>query len=111
MGVDIFIDNPTDISAAELARKIKKSGSPLELIVITSRGLKIWPDSTIDAPYLRHCCCRFQTAREVDKLTTIDHQDIFDLMQLITSTGLDIIKTENLYTYDGQIGYTLASGQ
>jgi isocitrate dehydrogenase len=73
--------------------------------------LKIWPNSTIDAPYLRHCCCRFQSAREVSKLSAIDHQDILNLMQKISATGLDIVKTENLYTYDGQIGFTLAQGQ
>lgn len=111
VGVDIFIDNPTDIPAEELAAKLKAAGSDLELIVITSRGLKIWPNSTIDAPYLRHCCCRFQSARDVSQLKSIDHQVILDLMQKINTTGLDIIKTENLYTYDGQIGYTLASGQ
>lgn len=111
VGVDIFIDNPTDIAATTLAEMLSKHGGPLELIVITSRGLKIWPDSTIDAPYLRHCCCRFQSAKKVEELTAIDHQDIFDLMQKINLSGIDIIKTENLYTYDGKIGFTLASGQ
>ncbi len=111
VGVDIFIDNPTDISAEELAKKLSQQGSTLELIVITSRGLKIWPDSTIDAPYLRHCCCRFQSAKNVKELRGVDHQDILDLMQKITMLGIDVIKTENLYTYDGQIGFTLAQGQ
>ncbi len=78
---------------------------------MTSRGLKIWPDSTIDAPYLRHCCCRFQSAQKVADLQPIDHQDILNLMQKISLSGLDIVKTENLYTYDGQIGFTLAQGQ
>ena len=111
VGVDIFIDNPTDISAADLATKLKQHDCPLELIVVTSRGLKIWPDSTIDAPYLRHCCCRFQSSKDIDALNTIDHQDILNLMQRITLSGLDIIKTENLYTFDGKIGFTLAQGQ
>ncbi|HTM64325.1 MAG TPA: NADP-dependent isocitrate dehydrogenase [Gammaproteobacteria bacterium] len=111
VGVDIFIDNPTDIPAEELAKKLTMHGGPLELIVITSRGLKIWPNSTIDAPYLRHCCCRFQSAKKVEDLNAVDHQDIFDLMQKINLSGLDIIKTENLYTFNGKIGYTLASGQ
>jgi isocitrate dehydrogenase len=111
VGVDIFIDNPDDISAMELAKKLSAHGGPLELIVITSRGLKIWPDSTIDAPYLRHCCCRFQSAKNIDALTAVDHQDLYALMQNISLSGLDVIKTENLYTFDGTIGFTLASGQ
>jgi isocitrate dehydrogenase len=111
VGVDIFIDNPNDVSADQLAAKLKQENSPLELIVVTSRGLKIWPDSTIDAPYLRHCCCRFQSSKKVDELSAVDHQDILNLMQKISMSGLDIIKTENLYTFDGKIGFTLAQGQ
>lgn len=111
VGVDIFIDNPQDIPAAELATKLKKLNSPLQLIVITSRGLKIWPDSRIEAPYLRHCCCRFQSTTDVKNLSTIKHEDIIALLAEINTLGLDIVKTENLYTFDGKIGFTLAQGQ
>lgn len=111
IGVDIFIDNPTDIPAEELAAKLTQLNSPLELIVITSRGLKIWPNSTIDAPYLRHCCCRFQSSKDIKNLNAIDHMDILELLQRINTLGLDVIKTENLYTFDGELGFTLAQGQ
>ncbi len=111
MGVDIFIDNPTDIPAEELAAKLSTFGGPLELIVITSRGLKIWPNSTIDAPYLRHCCCRFQSAKEINQLRKIHHTDIIQLLSQLDKLGLDVIKTENLYTFDGKLGFTLAQGQ
>lgn len=111
VGVDIFIDNPTDISADELAAKFNSLQSSLELIVITSRGLKIWPNSTIDAPYLRHCCCRFQSAKDIKQAKLISHQDITDLLTQINQLGIDTIKTENLYLFDGELGFTLASGQ
>ncbi len=112
VGVDIFIDNPTDISAEELAVKLKSiTHAPLELIVITSKGLKIWPNSTIQAPYLRHCCCRFQSAKNTSDLTLIKHEDVIKLLEAINELKLDVVKTENLYTYDGALGYTLAQGQ
>ncbi|HEX4044856.1 MAG TPA: NADP-dependent isocitrate dehydrogenase [Gammaproteobacteria bacterium] len=111
VGVDIFIDNPTDVSAETLAQQLNQLGGPLQLIVMTSRGLKIWPHSTIDAPYLRHCCCRFQSSSDVKKLTGIQHADILKLLTQFNQLGLDVIKTENLYTFDGQIGFTLAQGQ
>lgn len=112
VGVDIFIDNPHDISAETLAQQLSGHSDVLELQVITSRGLKIWPNSTIDAPYLRHCCCRFQTKVAIDKsLTAISHDEVIKLLAKLTSTGLDVIKTENLYTYDGKKGFTLAQGQ
>jgi isocitrate dehydrogenase len=111
VGVDIFIDNPKDILADDLAAKLSKLGGPLELIVLVSRGLKIWPNSTIDAPYLRHCCCRFQSAKDVKDLKLIHHEDIIHILAKFNELGLDVIKTENLYTYDGELGFTLAQGQ
>jgi isocitrate dehydrogenase len=111
VGVDIFIDNPKDIPAEQLAATLAKAGDKLELIVLTSRGLKIWPNSTIDAPYLRHCCCRFQSAKDTKALKAVSPEDIIQLQSTINALGLDIIKTENLYTFDGELGYTLAQGQ
>lgn len=108
VGVDIFIDNPTDIPASVLAAQINAIDGPLKLIVMTSRGLKIWPNSTIESPYLRHICCRFQSSSDVKNLKSITHQDIIHLLQKI---NLDVIKTENLYTFDGELGFTLAQGQ
>ena len=111
VGVDIFIDNPTDIPANDLAAKLEGLSKALKLVVLTSRGLKIWPNSTIQEPYLRHCCCRFQSALTVNDLKTITHDDIISLLQAINHLGWDVIKTENLYTFDGELGYTLAQGQ
>lgn len=111
VGVDIFIDNPLDITADELAAKITQLNGPLELIVISSRGLKIWPNSSIETPYLRHCCCRFQSAKDIKQLKTISPVAIIELLTQFNEIGLDTIKTENLYTYDGELGYTLAQGQ
>ena len=111
VGIDIFLDNSKDIPAAELAEKLQALKSPLKLIVITSRGLKIWPKSAIHDPYLRHCCCRFQSAADVNNLPPIQHPTLLTLLQQINALGWDVIKTENLYTFDGKIGYALAQGQ
>lgn len=110
VGTDIFIDNP-NLTPNELGEKISSITGILKPIVITSRGLKIWPNSMIDAPYAHHCSCRFQSSADVNKLTTVTHEDIIHLLQQFQLLGLDVIKTENLYTYDGKIGYTLAQGQ
>jgi isocitrate dehydrogenase len=104
VGVDIFIDNPV-LTPQELGEKLSKITSKLPLIVITSRGIKVWPDCLIDAPYAQHCSCRFQSD------TSITHEDIIALLQQFNALGLDVIKTENLYTFDGKIGFSLAQGQ
>ncbi len=111
IGVDVYIDNPLATPANELAAKLSSLKSPLELIVISSRGLKIWPNSTIENPYLRHCCCRFQSAKEIKQLKSISHSDIINLLTQLNTWGLDTIKTENLYLFDGELGFSLAQGQ
>jgi len=111
IGVDVFIDNYLDIPADELAAKLSNLPSPLELIVISSRGLKIWPNSSIESPYLRHCCCRFQSAKDIGELKVVNHRDIINLLIHLNKLDLDTIKTENLYTFDGHLGFTLAQGQ
>jgi isocitrate dehydrogenase len=65
----------------------------------------------IDAPYAHHCSCRFQSSKDVKNLSAIAHQDIIDLLAQFDALGLDVIKTENLYTFDGKLGFTLAQGQ
>lgn len=110
VGVDIFIDNPNH-TPEELGQKLAHISKQLQLVVITSRGLKVWPNCMIDAPYAHHCSCRFQATVDVKNLKPISHQNIIDLLQQFEQLGLDVIKTENLYTYDGKIGFSLAQGQ
>ena len=111
VGVDLFIDNIDEMDAETLAQKINTLNSPLKLIAITSRGLKIWPHSTIDTPYLNDCCCRFQSALVIDDLLEVKHQDINQLLGLFNELKLDVVKTENLYLFDGTLGFSLAQGQ
>lgn len=110
VGVDIFIDNPK-YTSEELATMLSDINPHLKLIAITSRGLKIWPNCMIDAPYTHHCSCRFQSGSDIKDLKPISHQDINCILETFFQKGLDVIKTENLYTFDGKIGFSLAQGQ
>lgn len=110
VGVDIFIEN-SKFTPNELGEKISQIESPLKLIMITSRGLKIWPNSMIDAPDAHHCSCRFQSSDDTKNLTAITHEDIIHLLQALDKLHFDVIKTENLYTFDNKIGFSLAQGQ
>lgn len=110
IGVDVFIEN-SHLTPNELGEKLSKIKGPLQLIVITSRGLKIWPNSLIDAPDANQCSCRFQSSSDINQLKHITHQNIIDLLQQFDALQLDVIKTENLYTFDGKLGFTLAQGQ
>jgi isocitrate dehydrogenase len=41
----------------------------------------------------------------------VNHGDILDLLRRLTDAGIDVIKTENLCTFDGVAGFALAQGQ
>jgi isocitrate dehydrogenase len=110
VGVDVFIDN-LKATPEELGQTISAFASHLKLITITSLGLKIWPNCMIQAPTANHCCCRFLLNDDFAHFETITHQDIIQLLTAFENAGFDTIKTENLYTYDKKIGFSLAQGQ
>jgi isocitrate dehydrogenase len=36
---------------------------------------------------------------------------VIGLLQQVINAGFEVIKTENLYTFDGEAGYSLGQGQ
>jgi isocitrate dehydrogenase len=42
---------------------------------------------------------------------SVSHAAILALLARINAAGLDFIKTEHLYTFDGERGYTLGQGE
>jgi isocitrate dehydrogenase len=38
-------------------------------------------------------------------------KDVLTVLSQLTEAGIDVIKTENLYTFDGQLGFALGQGQ
>lgn len=108
VGVDVFLDNAT-LSANELGAALQKlETDALKLIVISNRGVKVWPNGLPETFCTDHWRCRFETA---DKTNGITNNEILTLLNRIFGSGLDFIKTEHLYHFDDKIGYSLAQGQ
>ncbi|MCS5490091.1 NADP-dependent isocitrate dehydrogenase [Algoriphagus limi] len=109
VGVDVFIDwdedgrNPNIIG--ERLRKANADG--LQLHLITNRGVKVFPEGLKETFCTDHWRCRFKTADQ----KVISHDHVLDLLKQIQDLGFDFIKTEHLYTFDGQRGYSLAQGE
>jgi isocitrate dehydrogenase len=106
-GVDVFVDwsagKPDDLAA--LMRPL--AGDGFELVMISSRGTKVWPKGFPDTFTADHWCCRYAPAGG----GTTSHDAIVALLGRVGGAGVDFIKTENLYDFDGKPGYTLAQGQ
>jgi len=110
IGVDVFIDwSETGRDANIIGNKLEDECNTdvLKLVMITNRGLKVYPDNNIPSFKTDHWRCRFQS----DDNTPIPHTEIVKLLQKVHEAGFDFIKTENLYTFDGEIGFSLGQGQ
>ncbi len=116
VGVDMFLDwqdednNRDPEMLAEILSEI--NGETLKLVMLTNRGQKVWPDGHPETFCTDHWRCRFQTPGEGPLPgDAINHQQIVDLLQRAHENGFDFIKTENLYRFDGKLGFSLGQGQ
>ncbi|MBU8906686.1 NADP-dependent isocitrate dehydrogenase [Desertibacillus haloalkaliphilus] len=106
-GVDVFLLNNT-LTSEELGQKLETIAGPeCRLVVVTNRGVKVYPGGFPETFTTDHWRCRFQSA-EGHQLT---NQDIRHLLQRIEEANLNWIKIENLYTFNGERGYSLGQGQ
>ncbi|MFW5883894.1 MAG: NADP-dependent isocitrate dehydrogenase, partial [bacterium] len=109
-GVDVFLDwVEDDRDPNVLGEKLSKAGNgDIELTMITNRGLKVWPKGAPETFCTDHWRCRF-TSTTSGRVVT--QQQIIDLLQRVHDHGFNIIKTEQLYTFDGEPGFSLGQGQ
>jgi isocitrate dehydrogenase len=108
VGVDVFVDD-SDLSPDALAKVLQESQTDiLQLIMITNRGVKVWPDGFPDTFQTDHWRCRFQPK---DPGQVVTHTDIIELLQGLQQHHVDFIKTEHLCTFDGKPGFSLGQGQ
>lgn len=104
-GFDVFIEcddrNPNNLGEKLIAAT---KDSKLDLNMITNRGIKVYPEGNPLTFCTDHWRCRFTGEKT-------NAHDLIDTLKLIADSGLEIIKTENLYTFDGERGYSLGQGQ
>lgn len=106
VGVDVFFDHgdsPVETLAQSL---VDTSAAGLKLGMITSRGLKVWPDGVAESLLGDHYRCRFTGSEG-----KVAHKQIADLLALCAERGLDFVKTEHLYDFDGKPGYSAGQGE
>ena len=102
--MDVFVH--ADGEAAELAKRLQSAQSPvMPLALVTNRGVQVWPQSIPETFCTDHWRCRFEATEPVT------NRDIVNLLSSLQTFGVDFIKTENLYEFDGKRGYSLAQGQ
>ncbi|MCB1202311.1 MAG: NADP-dependent isocitrate dehydrogenase, partial [Leptospiraceae bacterium] len=106
-GVDIFLDWSIGNRDPEILGNALTKASPDEwnLKMITNRGVKVYPNGIPDTFCTDHWRCRF-ILKNTANPATIPH-----LMIALQNAGFEIIKTENLYSFDGEAGYSMGQGE
>lgn len=109
-GADIFLCwTEADRDPEVLARTVAQAnGDSLQLAMITNRGQKVWPQGAPETFRTDHWRCRFLVSKNGSAISQ-DH--VFRLLQRVSALGLSIVKTEHLYTFDGQPGFSLGQGE
>ena len=108
VGVDVFLDW-TQGSPNDLGGKLSEmSGDGLKLTMISNRGVKVWPEGHAETFCSDHWRCRF---RGENGDNAVSHTQVISLLTRIAGAGYDFIKTEGLYTFDGERGFSLDQGE
>jgi isocitrate dehydrogenase len=112
VGIDVFIHwwNGKFFGAAdELGPLVERvNGDGVKLVMISSRGTKVYPNGQPGTFCVDHWRCRFMAETEGG---TLSKQQVINLLGRFEENGLDFIKTEHLYNFDGKAGYALGQGQ
>lgn len=104
VGVDVFITHKGDVET--LYQKLSRIELPeLKLSMISNRGVKVWPNKMPETFCVDSWRCRFVASGHHE---TITHQQIAALLHQFAEAEIHFTQTENLNTFDGKPGYTLA---
>ncbi|GIV58231.1 MAG: hypothetical protein KatS3mg042_1144 [Rhodothermaceae bacterium] len=77
------------------------------LKMITNRGVKVYPEGLPETFCTDHWRCRFLPAHD----GPATFPDVLALLKALHEAGFEVIKTEHLYTFDGERGYSLGQGE
>ena len=106
VGIDLFVhwrgEDPNAL--AKLVKEIDIESANLNMI--TNRGIKVWPDGFKETFCTDHWRCRFKKINN-----EFNKEDVITLLKKAYENNIDIIKTENLYEFDGQQAYSMGQGQ
>jgi isocitrate dehydrogenase len=116
VGVDVFLDwqgsDPNELG--DSLSKIEATG--LKLKMITNRGVKVYPQGLKETYCTDHWRCRFvgvesSVAGQQPNYVAVEFEQVVALLSKLNHLGFDVIKTENLYEFDGKRGFSLGQGE
>jgi isocitrate dehydrogenase len=109
-GVDVFLDwNEADRDPGRLGAAVEGAvPAPWRLKMLTNRGVKVYPEGLPETYCTDHWRARFVPAGSDAALR---FTDVLALLEALDRHGLQVIKTEHLYTMNGAPAYSLGQGE
>jgi isocitrate dehydrogenase len=108
VGLDLFVHwRGDDIN--DLGTKVDAlSTDTLALTMLSCKGLKVWPNIVTEMDFTDRFRARFMPRT---KGATITHADVADLLNRAAKLGIDFLKIETLFTFDGKAGFSASQGE
>ena len=107
VGLDVFLDW-TGGPASQLGPQLEKLAGDLKLQSISNRGVKVYPGRAARLRLLGPL--ELPLSGDAERVA-VTHAQTVALQQRVDRAGFDVVKTEGLYTFDGQRGYSLGQGE
>ncbi len=108
VGVDVFL-HWSERNPHEFGKRLEQfNGDGLKLISLSNRGVKVYPEGFEETFCTDHWRAGFMSDTDSAPVT---HHQIVHLLDRMQEAGLDFIKTENLYTFNGQKGFAASQGE
>jgi isocitrate dehydrogenase len=108
VGADVFVAWTDSID--QLAAKLKPhAGDGMVLEMISNRGMKVWPGGLAETFTVDISRCRFCLPEGSGG--SITNAAIVALLQRLNAAGVEFVKYEGLFNFDGKPGFSRGQGQ
>lgn len=106
VGCDIYVYS--DLPQEEFINKMTSiSTSDTKIQMITNRGVRIYPEGHPETFCVDHFRVRYKPK---ESSVPFSLKDMIRILTTLEKEGIDVIKVENLYNFDGAPGYSQPKG-
>lgn len=101
VGADVFLNYEGSHVTGLVEQLGEFSPAGLKLQMITNRGVKVWPDG-----FPETFCTDHWRLRLLGESGVVTHGQLIEAFDALTAKGLEFIKSELLFDFDGEKGYS-----
>ncbi len=106
-GVDVYVNWDSRDSDALAAKLGPLAGPEFRLTMLTSRGVKVWPDGMEETFRGDQFRCRHMSASG----GAMPYSAVAALLGRLAGAGISFAQAVSLYDFDGERGYSLGQGE